>query len=208
MDVLQAVLLMLTASASTVWIGLARRHYDEPHQPALFSVMLAFTLAACTGASATAGLVLGMDTIEAERWLLQATLLLGVPLVGAGVLTLSRQWVLSRPSWGRVVIGLCAFFELARQLGWSAHYALALGLFSALVVAYAGLLQWPERLQAAAGLAGGVLLLALLPWGGLLTGATQLQAFQLLWLALATPIIAWLVLRLPVGLRERTASAA
>lgn len=208
MELLQAVLLMLTASASGVWIGLARRHYGEPHQPALFSALLAFTLAACTGACATARLAFGADTLEAERWLLQATLLLGVPLVGVVVLTLSRQWVLSRPAWGRVVIGLCAFFELARQFGWSAHYALSLGLLSALVVAYAGLMQWPERLQAAAGLAGGALLLALLPWGGLLVGANRLQAYQPLWLALATPIIAWLVLRLPVSLRAGPHSTA
>lgn len=203
-DLLQAVLLTLTGLASAIWIGSARRGYGEPDQPALFSALLAFSLAAGTGACATARLALGADTLEAERWLLQATLLLGLPLVGVVALTLSRRWIWSRPTWGRVVIGLCAFFELARQLGWSAPYALSLGLLSALLVAYAGLLQWPARLQAAAGLAGGVLLMALLPWGGLLLGSNPLQAYQQLWLALAIPIIAWLLLHLPGNMREQS----
>lgn len=199
-ELLQAVLLMLSASASAVGIGLARRGYGEPHQPALFSALMAFSLAAATGACATARLAMGLDTLEAERWLLQATLLLGIPLVGAAALTFSRQWTWSRPTWGRLVMGLCAFFELARQLGWSPHYALMVGLLSALLVSYAGLLRWPMRLQTAAGLAGGLLLMALLPWGGLLIRANPLQPFELLWLALAIPIIAWLLLRLPVDL--------
>ncbi|WP_417778987.1 hypothetical protein [Stutzerimonas xanthomarina] len=205
-DLLQAVFLMLTGLASAIWIGSARRGYGEPDQPALFSALLAFSLAAGTGACATARLALGADTLGAERWLLQATLLLGLPLVGVVALTLSRRWIWSRPTWGRVVIGLCAFFELARQLGWSAPYALSLGLLSALLVAYAGMLQWPARLQAAAGLAGGVLLMAPLPWGGLLLSANPLQTYQQLWLALAIPIIAWLLLHLPGNLREESPS--
>ncbi|MCQ4321978.1 hypothetical protein [Stutzerimonas stutzeri] len=203
-DLLQAVLLTLTGLASAIWIGSARRGYGEPDQPALFSALLAFSLAAGTGACAAARLALGADALEAERWLLQATLLLGLPLVGVVALTLSRRWIWSRPTWGRVVIGLCAFFELARQLGWSAPYALSLGLLSALLVVYAGLLQWPARLQAAAGLAGGVLLMALLPWGGLLLSSNPLQAYQQLWLALAIPIIAWLLLHLPGNMREES----
>ncbi len=206
-ELLQAVLLMLTASASAIWIGMARQGYGEPDQPALFSALLAFSLAAGTGACATARLALGADTLEAERWLQQATLLLGVPLVGVVALTLSRRWIWSRPTWGRVVIGLCAFFELARQLGWSAPYALSLGLLSALLVVYAGLLQWPASRQAAAGLAGGTLLAALLPWDGLLTDASSLAAYQQLWLACAIPIIAWLLLHLPGNLREESPSS-
>ncbi|WP_407292766.1 hypothetical protein [Stutzerimonas zhaodongensis] len=201
-DLLQAILLMLAGLASAIGIGRARRGYGEPDQPALFSALLAFSLASGTGACAAARLALGADTLEAERWLLQATLLLGLPLVGVAALTLSRRWTWSRPTWGRVVIGLCAFFELARQLGWSAPYALSLGLLSALLVVYAGLLQWPARLQTTAGLAGGVLLMALLPWGGLLTYSNPLQANQQLWLALAMPVIAWLLLRLPGNLGE------
>lgn len=66
------------------------------------------------------------------------------------------------------------------------------------------LLQWPARLQAAAGLAGGVLLMTPLPWGWLLLSSNPLQAYQQLWLALAIPIIAWLLLHLPGNLREES----
>jgi len=201
-ELLQATLLTLAALVSAVWIGKARRAYDEPEQPALFCALLAFSLAAGTGACAVARLALGHDTLEAERWLLQATMLLGLPLVGLAALTLSRKWRWSRPSWGRVVLGLCVFFELARQLGWSAPYQLALGLISALLVLYAGLLQWPARLQASAGVIGGALMLIALPWTGLSIGPNPLGAFQLLWLALACPVTAWLLLNLPGNPRE------
>lgn len=204
---LQATLLTAAALASAIWIGMARRSYGEPDQPALFCALLAFSLAAGSGACAVARLAFGFDSLEAERWLMQATLLLGLPLVGVTALTLSRKWTWSRPAWGRMVIGLCAFFELARQLGWSAPYALALGLLSALLVVYAGLLQWPARLPPAAGLVGGALILALQPWAGLLVGTDPLGAYQQLWLALACPVIAWLLLNLPGKLREDSAPA-
>ncbi|MCQ4311227.1 hypothetical protein NAV33_04900 [Pseudomonas stutzeri] len=207
-ELLQASLLSLAALVSAIWIGSARRGYGEPDQPALFCALLAFSLAAGTGACAVARLALGLDTLEAERWLLQATLLLGLPLVGVVALTLGRKWIWSRPTWGRVVIGLCAFFELARQFGWSAPYAFSLGLLSALLVIYAGLLQWPARLQAVAGVAGGALMLALLPWTGLSIDNNPLGGYQQFCLALASPIIAWLLLHLPGNLREEPPTPA
>ncbi len=201
-ELLQAALLAATALTSAVWIGMARRGYGEPDQPALFCALLAFSLAAGAGACAVARLAFGLDTLEAERWLRQATLSLGLPLVGVVALTLGRKWIWSRPTWGRVVIGLCAFFELARQFGWSAPYALALGLISASLVVYAGLLQWPARLQASAGAAGGALMLAQQSWSGLAIGPNPLSAYEQLLLALACPLIAWLLLNLPGNLRE------
>ncbi len=201
-ELLQATLLAATALTSAVWIGMARRGYGEPDQPALFCALLAFSLAAGTGACAVARLAFGLDTLEAERWLRQATLSLGLPLVGVVALTLGRRWIWSRPTWGRIVIGLCAFFELARQFDWSAPYALALGLISASLVVYAGLLQWPARLQTSAGAAGGALMLALQPWSGLAIEPNPLSAYEQLLLALACPLIAWLLLNLPGNLRE------
>jgi hypothetical protein len=207
-ELLQATLLTLSGLSSAIWIGTARRGYGEPDQPALFCALLAFSLAGGTGACAAVRLAIGLDTLEAERWLMQATLLLGLPLVGVVALTLGRKWIWSRPTWGRIVIGLCAFFELARQLGWSAPYALTLGLLSALLVLYAGLLQWPARLQASAGVAGSALMLALLPWTGLSIGPNPLGAYQQFWLALACPIIAWMLLNLPGNLREEHSAPA
>lgn len=191
-ELLQAVLLVLTASASLIWIGLARRVHEEPLQPALFCVQLAFALAAGAGACAAARLAFGQDTLEAQRWLLQATLLLGFPLIGAVALALGRRWTWSRPNWGRIVIGLCAFFELARQLGWSEPYALGLGLSSALLVVYAALLRWPARLQFMAGALGALMMLATLP-----LEHGPLPSYQLLCLGLACPPLAWLILKLP-----------
>lgn len=202
-DLLQAALLMLFALASAIRIGLARRGYGEPQQPALFSALLAFGLAAGVGASAVARLAFDLDAFEAERWLLRATLLLGIPLIGLVALTFARQWNWSRPAWGRVVLGLCAFFELARQLGWSDPYALVLGLLSGVLVIYAGLLQWSARRQTAAGILGGLLLLTALPWTGLTIGSNPLADYQQLCLALACPLIAWLLVRLPLSADEQ-----
>jgi hypothetical protein len=75
-------------------------------------------------------------------------------------------------------------------------------------VLYAGLLQWPARLQASAGVAGSALMLALLPWTGLSIGPNPLGAYQQFWLALACPIIAWMLLNLPGNLREEHSAPA
>lgn len=202
-ELLHATLLMLVGIASAIWIGRARRGYGEPDQPALFCVLLAFSLAAGAGASAAARLALGAESLEAERWLLQATRLLGLPLVGAAAICLARRWAWSRPTWGRIIIGLCAFFELARQLDWSAPYAFSLGLLAAAMVGYAGFVQWPARLQTAAGLAAG-LILAIAP---VVREIAPTFAFPLglesLCLAVAIPLIGWLVLQLPGNTRQR-----
>lgn len=197
-EVAQAALLSLAATASAIWIGTARRGYGEPDQPALFCALLAFTLAAGTGACALARLAFDLDTLEAQRWLQQATLMLGLPLVGVVALTLGRKWIWSRPTWGRVLLGLCVFFEMARQFGWGEPYALGLGLVSAALVLYAGLLQWPARRQALAGLLGSLLMIASMSWPDAPVLADQLLLSQ----ALACPILAWLLLNLPGHLRE------
>ncbi|WP_313225243.1 hypothetical protein [Stutzerimonas nitrititolerans] len=202
-ELLQATLLTLAASAGVIRLGIARRAYGEPYQPALFCVQLAFALAAGTGACAVAQLAFGFDTLEARRWLLQATLLLGFPLIGTVALTLARRWTWSRPGWGRMVLGLCAFFELARQLGWSEPYALGLGLGSAALVLYAGLMQWPARLPTGAGMLGCVLMLATLPWPTL-----SLANYQLLCLGLACLPLAWLLPNLRNNSNERVETSA
>ena len=202
-ELLQAALLSLCGGASAIRIAMARRGYDEPQQPALFCALLAFGLAAGVGASAVARLAFGLDTFEAQRWLLRATLLLGLPLIGLVALTFARHWSWSRPTWGRIVLGLCAFFELARQLGWSDPYALLLGLLSALLVAYAGALQWPEPRRVATGFSAGVLILAAVPWTGLAIGDNPLAGYQPFLLALACPAIAWLLLALPLDAKEQ-----
>ena len=99
MELLQSLLLTLAAAASAILIGRARRRYGEADQPALFSAMLAFILAAASGATGLAG-----GLTEAQQWLERATLLLGLPLLALAALTLARRWAWSRPNWGRVVL--------------------------------------------------------------------------------------------------------
>ncbi|MCQ4294105.1 hypothetical protein NAU58_00820 [Pseudomonas stutzeri] len=201
MELLQAVLLFLAAGASAVLIGRARRRYGEAHQPALFSAMLGFILASASGACGAASLI-GINLDEAHQWLERASLLLGLPLIAVAALTLARRWTWSRPNWGRVVLGLCVFFELARQLGWSEPYALGLMLISALLVIYAGALQWPASLPTAAGLAAGVLLLGSAPLpAGVLTD-NPLSELRPLLLAIASPLIVALLVRLPGSIGE------
>ncbi len=202
MELLQSLLLTLAAAASAILIGRARRRYDEADQPALFSAMLAFILAAASGATGLAG-----GLAEAQQWLERATLLLGLPLLALAALTLARRWVWSRPNWGRVVLGLCVFFELARQLGWSEPYALGLLLASALLVIYAAVLQWPERLPSGAGVAAGVLLLLMLPMPSGSTIGNPLAGVEPLLLAIASPLLALLLLRLPGSTGEQQPTA-
>ena len=113
----------------------------------------------------------------------------------------------SRPNWGRVVLGLCVFFELARQLGWSEPYALGLLLASALLVIYAAVLQWPERLSSGAGVAAGVLLLLMLPMPSGSTIGNPLAGVEPLLLAIASPLLALLLLRLPGSTGEQQPTA-
>lgn len=202
-ELLQAALLTVLGGASALRVAVARRGYGEPKQPALFCVLLAFSLTAGVGACGLARQLLGLDTREAEGWLLRSTLLLGLPLIGLVALSFSRQWNWSRPTWGRIVLGLCAFFELTRQLGWGSSYAMLLGLLSALLVAYAGVLRWPSRRKLASGLTGAAFLLAALPWTGLSARPNPLAAYQLLCLALACPFIAWMLLDFPTDTNEK-----
>lgn len=202
MELLQSLLLTLAAAASAILIGRARRRYGEADQPALFSAMLAFILAAASGATG-----LGGGLAEAQQWLERATLLLGLPLLALAALTLARRWAWSRPNWGRVVLGLCVFFELARQLGWSEPYALGLLLASALLVIYAAVLQWPERLSSGAGVAAGVLLLLMLPIPSGSAIDNPLAGAEPLLLAIASPLLALLLLRLPGSTGEQQPTA-
>ncbi|EWC39871.1 hypothetical protein [Stutzerimonas stutzeri] len=201
MELLQLILLTLTAGASALLLGRSRRHYGEADQPALFGALLGFILTAASGACGAAGLI-GIDLEQARQWLERASLLLGLPLIALAALTLARRWAWSRPNWGRVILGLCVFFELARQLGWSEPYALGLTLASALLLVYAGALQWPASLPCAAGVAAGVLLLGTAPLPQSLPLSNPFGELRPLLLAIASPLLAVLLVRLPGSVRE------
>lgn len=192
--------ILALACAACVWcIGRARRHYGESDQPALFCALLGFLVPA---AAATVGVVrYGFDPSwqAAHLWLSQASSFLALPLLGAAALALGRGWAWSRPNWGRIILGLCAFFELFRQMNQLEDYRLLLNLATLLLILYAGAVQWPARPPAlAAGTVVGLFLLAGVAVGtdGFIGSIRRVDLFHAL-LTPAYPLLAWLLLRLP-----------
>ncbi len=168
-------------------------------QPLWFCVFLAFAL---TASAATLGALRygpQLPVQAAHSWLSQASSLLGLPLLGLAALVLARGWRWEKSSWGRAILGLCAFFELARQAGVFEHYRLLLNLLTLGLLLYAALLHWRDKalLGAAIGCAG------LLSLAGLWIGTQgsfgpfySVDVFHAL-LTLAYPLWLWVLLRLP-----------
>lgn len=192
-------LLALACTVCVAWIGRARGRYDEGDQPALFCALLGFLLPA---AAAGVGVIrYGFDPSwqAAHLWLTQASSFLGLPLLGAAALALGRGWAWSRPNWGRIVLGLCAFFELFRQMGYLEDYRLALNLAALVLILYAGAVQWPRRAPAiSAAIVVGLFLTAGLAVGteGMIGPLRRIDLFHVL-LIPAYLLLAWLLLSLP-----------
>ena len=192
--------LALACLAAAVAIGKARKDYGEGDQPALFCALLGFGLTAA--AAATAAMRYGVDPSwqAAHLWLNQAGSFLALPLLGATALALGRGWTWSRPNWGRILLGLCAFFELFRQMSLLDDYRLALNLATLALVLYAGAVQWPRRAPLAVAGVTVALLAAGLALGneGVIGPLRRLDLFYLL-LTPAYLLLAWLLLALPGG---------
>ncbi|WP_172150143.1 hypothetical protein [Pseudomonas tumuqii] len=193
--VLSGGMLALACLACAVAIGKARKRYGEADQPALFCALLGFLLTAAAAAASV-----GEPSWQAAHlWLSQASSFLGLPLLGVAALALGRGWAWSRPNWGRVVLGLCAFFELFRQMNLLEDYRLLLNLATLLLIVYAGAIQWPRRTPAyAATVVVGLFLLGTLAVGsdGLIGPLRRTDLLQAV-LTLAYPLLAWLLLSLP-----------
>lgn len=192
-------ILALACLACAVAIGKARKRYGEADQPALFCALLGFLLAAAAASAGVTGHAGDPDWQAAHLWLSQASSFLGLPLLGAAALAMGRGWTWSRPNWGRVVLGLCAFFELFRQMNLLDDYQLLLNLASLLLIVYAGAIQWPRRTPACAAMAvAGLFLLADLAVGGdgFIGPLRRIDLLQTL-LTPAYPLLAWLLLSLP-----------
>jgi hypothetical protein len=192
--ILSGGMLALACLACAVVIGKARKRYAEADQPALFCALLGFLLAAAAAASAS-----DPSWQAGHLWLSQASSFLGLPLLGVAALTLGRGWAWSRPNWGRVVLGLCAFFELFRQMNLLEDYRLLLNLTTLLLIVYAGAIQWPRRTPAcAATVVVGLFLLATLAIGsdGLIGPLRRIDLLHAV-LTPAYPLLAWLLLSLP-----------
>lgn len=200
-SVLLDALLALACAACVLAIGGARRRYGEADQPALFCALLGFLLAAAAAAVGALSHAIEPGWQAAQLWLSQASSFLGLPLLGMAALALGRGWACSRPTWGRLLMGLCAFFELFRQMNLLDDYRQLLNLASAALILYAGAVQWPRRGPAlAAAAAVGLALLSGLAIGrgGWNAPLHRGEPGGLLLIA-AYPLLAWLLLALPGG---------
>jgi hypothetical protein len=198
-SVLSVGILALACLACVIAIGKARKGYGEADQPALFCALLGFLLAAAAASVGVMHYAADPSWQAAHLWLSQASSFLGLPLLGVAALTLGRGWAWSRPNWGRVVLGLCAFFELFRQMNLLEDYRLLLNLATLLLIVYAGAIQWPRRTPAyAATAAVGLFLLATLVVGsdGFIGPLRRIDLLHAL-LTPAYPLLAWLLLTLP-----------
>lgn len=196
---LSDALLALACLACVVVIGTARKRYGEGDQPALFCALLGFLLPAAAASVGVMRYGVDPDWQAAHLWLSQASNFLALPLLGAAALALGRGWAWSRPNWGRIVLGLCAFFELFRQMNLLDDYRLLLNLATLLLILYAGAVQWPRRMPlAAATTVVGLFLLAGLAVGteGFIGPLRRVDLFHGL-LTPAYPLLAWLLLSLP-----------
>ncbi|KRW62776.1 DUF6962 family protein [Pseudomonas sp. TTU2014-080ASC] len=188
-------ILALACFACTFAISKVRKSQSEALQAALFCALLGFLLPAV---AASAGVIhFGFDPAAqaAHAWLTQASTFLGFPLLGAAALSISMGWNWSRANWGRLLLGLCAFFELFRQMDHLDDYRLAISLGTLLMILVAGLRQWPNRqslipavaavaLFAIAGLAVGT--------HGLMGAVHRVDLFHIL-LSIAYPLLLWLL---------------
>jgi hypothetical protein len=198
---LSDAVLALACLACVLQLG---RHWaDQPQLegPRLFCIRLGFALPAAAAAVGAIRYGLTAEVSELHGWLSRASSFLGLPLLGLAALGLSRDWKWRGPAWGRVLLGLCAFFELFRQLGWVSEYQLFLQLGSLLLILAAGLSQWPRRRPALLALGVGGLFAAaglLVGTNGMIGPLRRIDLFHAL-LTPAYPLLAWLLIELAAG---------
>lgn len=198
-------LLAIACLACVLTLGKQRSRTAEDQRPRLFCTQMGFALPMAAAIAGALRYGLDADMRELHEWFSRASSLLGLPLLGLAALSLGRNWPWSGPNWGRLLLGLCAFFALFQQLGRLDEYRLALQLGSLLLILYGGLLQWPQRLPLLLALAvAGLFIFAGLVIGtdGVIGPLLRIDLFHAL-LALAYPLLAWLL----TGLADRGSRA-
>ena len=195
---LSDALLAIACLACVLALGKQRSRTMADQRPRLFCMQMGFALPMAAAMAGALRFGLAPDLRELHEWLSRASSLLGLPLLGLVALSLGRQWNWSGPTWGRLLLGLCAFFELFRQLGWLHEYRQGLQLASLLLILYGGILQWPQRLPVLlASTVAGLFVFAGLVIGtaGAIGPFLRIDLFHAL-LALAYPLLAWLLMLL------------
>lgn len=90
-------------------------------------------------------------------------LYISAPLIFFALLDQAVGWNFSRPIWGRILLGLCAFFELFRRAGLMDEYSL--GLAGIYIVGFAGIAVWKKQPWLVL-ISGAWTLNLILPWMG------------------------------------------
>lgn len=93
---------------------------------------LVISLSLLAAAVATAGQVVlnpqGSDSGTLMRIFTNLALYAAAPMLVTALVALARTYPISRPAWGRWLLGLFALFELCRRMGYGEQYTLILAL--------------------------------------------------------------------------------
>jgi hypothetical protein len=181
-------------------LQLGKRYAGAPaeERPRWFCILLGFALPAAAAGVGAVRFGLLPELSELHGWLSRASSFLGLPLLGLAALSFGRHWQWQGPTWGRLLLGLCAFFELFRQMDSLDEYRLFLQLSSLLLVVYGGLIRWPRRRPLVlAASATGLFVFAGLVVGtdGFFGPVRRIDLFHAL-LTPAYPLLAWLMMDL------------
>lgn len=191
LELLANLLLLLSSAASAVWL-LHRHRQEVPERHPLVRVFAVSTL--FIGADALTRLLIQAQSND-QHTLLQMTenlaLYVALPFLATLLLAAAKGWYWSMAAWGRWLLGLIAFFELARRADMGAAYTQGLFIAILLCMALGGLLL-AGKAASRYGLSASLLLLPALLWFAplaVLTGHSHAGAFALT-LAAALPCMA------------------
>lgn len=105
---------------------------------------LVIALAALASTLAALGSLLldktGPDSGTLLRMLQNLAFYAATPMLVTALIALARNYPISRPAWGRWLLGLIALYELLRRMGYGEQYTLILAIVS--VAAFALSLIW------------------------------------------------------------------
>ena len=144
---LSDAVLALACLASLLWLRPA-----FAGQPVLRALLLGFGLTATAALCGAVRYGLDPNWIDKHRSFSQLSAVLGLPLLGLAALALARGLAWGRSVWTVCLLVLVGLFIGARVLGIDPGYRLALSLATLLLILYAGLSRWPQRLPGLAAL--------------------------------------------------------
>lgn len=121
---------------AVAWI--AKKRAERPIDSAAEYLVVSLSLLA-GGIAALGELILdpaGSDSGTLQRMLTNLAVYTGAPMLVTALLALARDYPISRPAWGRWLLGLIALFEFCRRMSYGEQYTLvlALSLIAALII--------------------------------------------------------------------------